>query len=154
MSNSEDEDNSRESSTVRGETHETTTSTLYEILATSTYSESFEGRLLQSSAKWGVQSIIFRRAGAHPGGISWTFTQPRCNPASLLSFILFLRFLTELGKYHLPYQAAGINCCTEVGIVYTCTVHPGPGCQNRFSVCTLGVHISNGVTTLPSTFIK
>ena len=70
MSNSEDEDNSRESSTVRGETHETSTSTLYEILATSTYSESFEGRLLQSSAKWGVQSIIFRRAGAHPGGIS------------------------------------------------------------------------------------
>ena len=50
-------------------------STMYEILATSTYSESFEGRLLQRSAKWGVQCIIFRRAGAHPGGISWTFTQ-------------------------------------------------------------------------------
>ena len=139
-------DNSRAARVLRSQTHE------IEHKMT-TYSKSFEGRLLQSPSERGVQSRVFGWARAHPRDVflMWSLNPFMCHCSVLLQIS---DFWWELDKYHLPYQAAGINCCTKVGIVYTRTVHSGSRGANRFCVCTLTVHSSNGVTTLPSTFIK
>ena len=93
-------DNSRAARVLRSETHQ------IEHKMT-TYSESLQGRLLQSPPEWGVQSRIFCRARAHPSDDEMLLRFTQSILVSLFCFILIFRFLARTRQVSPPLSSGG-----------------------------------------------